>query len=393
MKIWVSIFGLFITLFGCSTKQSKTESVVKTDTSNTKGFVINGILDMEGVKEVNLLVDRKIVQTAKVEDNRFVLTGSVDKPIKGVISDKDNSFNIPIILENATYQLETKDSYAVVKGSPLHEEVFGFIAHPEFITLNRELLKTEKEAFDGLGVLDHEGLKKARVMVKGIEDKVFNYENNYLNNVIEKGSSAYAKLFALSESYDWDRYSVQQRLKMLDEYEKSIGNHPDINMNRKVLKEDLKKGDLDAELKAGMSYKNVIATDRNGNKVDLSKIIAENNFTILEFWASWCSPCRAEIPNLMKAYKKYKAKGLEIVSVSIDKKSKSWIQALDKEQTTWISTIVENGFNNEYVKSYGISAIPASYLITKDGTILASNDELREANLEKTLSRIVAGSK
>lgn len=393
MKIWVSIFGLFITLFGCSTKQSKTESVVKTDTSNTKGFVINGILDMEGVKEVNLLVDRKIVQTAKVEDNRFVLTGSVDKPIKGVISDKDNSFNIPIILENDTYQLETKDSYAVVKGSPLHEEVFGFIAHPEFITLNRELLKTEKEAFDGLGVLDHEGLKKARVMVKGIEDKVFNYENNYLNNVIEKGSSAYAKLFALSESYDWDRYSVQQRLKMLDEYEKSIGNHPDINMNRKVLKEDLKKGDLDAELKAGMSYKNVIATDRNGNKVDLSKIIAENNFTILEFWASWCSPCRAEIPNLMKAYKKYKAKGLEIVSVSIDKKSKSWIQALDKEQTTWISTIVENGFNNEYVKSYGISAIPASYLITKDGTILASNDELREANLEKTLSRIVAGSK
>lgn len=393
MKIGVCFLGLLLTLFGCSSKQSKMESVVKTSTSNSEGFVINGTLDMEGVKKVNLLVDRKVVQTAKVEDNKFVLTGSVDKPIKGVISDKDNSFNIPIVLENDTYQLETKDSYAVVNGSPLHEEVFGFIAHPAFIKLNRELLKTEKEAFDGLGVLDHEGLKKARVMVIGIEDKVFNYENNYLNNVIENGSSAYAKLFALSESYDWDRYSVQQRLKMLDEYEKSIGNHPDIDMNRKVLIEDLKKGDLDAELKAGMPYKNVIATDRNGNKVDLSKIIAENNFTILEFWASWCSPCRAEIPNLMKAYKKYKDKGLEIVSVSIDKKSKSWIQAIDKEQTTWINTIVEDGFNNEYVKTYGISAIPASYLITKDGTILASNDELREGNLEKTLSRIVAGSK
>lgn len=391
MKKLVYIFGFLITFFACTDKKSTSEQMNQAD--DTNGFVINGKLDMEGVKKVKLLVNRKELTTAKVVDNKFVLQGKVDKPTKGVITDKDNSFNVTVILENDTFNLETKNNYAFIKGGKLHQEVLGFIAEPEFVKLNRELQKAEKEAFEGVSMLDHAGLKKGRELLKSVEDKVYQYENDYLNNIIENGSSAYAKLFALGESYDWGRYSVQKRLNLLDEYEKSIGKNAEIDMYRKVLKEDLNKADLEEQVKPGMPFKNVIAKDIDGKEVDLSKVVAANNFTILEYWASWCSPCRAEIPNLKNAYKKYKSKGLEIVSVSVDDRQKSWIKALEKEQLTWISTIAENGFKNKYVKEYGISSIPASYLIAKDGTILASNEQLREADLDKTLSTIILGAK
>lgn len=390
MKNCVILLVVMMSFIQCKSKQDISASAKlfekdNVNISSSDGFTINGILDTDDVKKVKLMIGRKVVTTADVIDHKFVLKGKVEKPIKAMITAKKNSINQSIILENEEYTFHTDKGYAFVEGGKLHEEVLGFISNPEYVALNREMHRMEEEAFSGIKITDHKALKKARAIMVPIENRVFNYENIYLNNIIENGSSTYAKLFALGESYDWDRYPVQKRFALLNQYEKDLGEHPEITLSRKILQEDIDREASGEEVANGMPFKNIKAKDKDGNEINLEDVIKKNDFTILEFWASWCSPCRAEIPNLKNAYAKYKKDGLEIVSVSVDSNSKPWIKALDKEQTTWINTIVEGGFDNKYVKEYGVSAIPASYLISREGVIVASNNELREDNLDKTL--------
>ena len=138
---------------------------------------------------------------------------------------------------------------------------------------------------------------------------------------------------------------------------------------------------------AGKMFKDVHAIDVNGKTVKLSDVIAKNKFTILEFWASWCGPCRGEIPNLKKAYAKYKDKGLEIYAVSLDNKKPKWLQALKEENCPWLNLNDPAAFEGEAAKGYGLSGVPASYLIGQDGIIRVSNENLRGPELEKTLQQ------
>src|SRR5699024_2728385 len=107
------------------------------------------------------------------------------------------------------------------------------------------------------------------------------------------------------------------------------------------------------------------------------------------FWASWCGPCRAEIPNLKKEYKKYHDKGFEIVSFSLDHKREAWEKALKEEQMPWINISDLKAYTSPIVKDYGISGIPAEYLVDSEtGKIVASLGNLRGDNLGKKLSEL-----
>jgi thiol-disulfide isomerase/thioredoxin len=108
---------------------------------------------------------------------------------------------------------------------------------------------------------------------------------------------------------------------------------------------------------------------------------------LLDFWASWCRPCRMENPNVVNMYKKYNSKGFEVFSVSLDRDKASWMRGIQEDGLIWPNHVSDLGYwNSKGAKIYGVSSIPATFLINKEGKIVAKN--LRGAALENALKEL-----
>ena len=134
----------------------------------------------------------------------------------------------------------------------------------------------------------------------------------------------------------------------------------------------LEVGNLAPELK----YK---APD--GKEIALSSL--RGNIVLIDFWASWCGPCRYTNKELVKLYSKYKEKGFEIFGVSLDVNHKDWAKAIAKDKISWLQVVDDRGWDAKTAISWRINAIPTNYLIDKEGKLIAM--DLEPKDLEKQL--------
>lgn len=134
----------------------------------------------------------------------------------------------------------------------------------------------------------------------------------------------------------------------------------------------------------GAPVLNFTQNDTSGNPVSSASL--KGKYVLIDFWASWCGPCRMENPNLLKAYNQFKDKNFEIVGVSLDDKKKPWVEAIQKDKTPWIHVSDLKGWENVVAMEYGITAVPQNFLIDPNGIIIAKN--LRGDALSKKLTEI-----
>lgn len=156
----------------------------------------------------------------------------------------------------------------------------------------------------------------------------------------------------------------------------------------------LKATDMGKELGQRIKAKSITAigadaplftlNDVSGKPVSLAGL--KGKLVLVEFWASWCGPCRAENPNLVKQYKLYKEKGFEVISVSLDSDKAKWVDAIAKDGLPWLHVSDLKGWNNEVGRLYGIRAVPSSFLVSKEGKIIAN--DLRGETLNAKLAEI-----
>lgn len=133
--------------------------------------------------------------------------------------------------------------------------------------------------------------------------------------------------------------------------------------------EEKKEAPLGFQL--GDTAADFVQKDVQGNDIRLSNF--KGNYILIDFWASWCAPCRSEMPSFIAVYNKYHGKGFEILAVSLDKKKEMWTQAIEKEKIPWVNVSDLKGWTGSAARTYKIIALPSNLLIDPTGKIIAKN--------------------
>ncbi len=136
----------------------------------------------------------------------------------------------------------------------------------------------------------------------------------------------------------------------------------------------------------GIPFTDLSMADTTGTMRRLSEFVGKGNYVLIDFWASWCGPCRRDMPHVKALYEKYHPKGFDIVGISFDNNHKAWVSAIRKMQLPWHHISDLKGWESLGASTYGIYSIPATLLIAPDGKIAASG--LRGEALDKKLAEI-----
>lgn len=140
------------------------------------------------------------------------------------------------------------------------------------------------------------------------------------------------------------------------------------------------------KLMPGVAAPEIVQKNPDGKELKLSDY--KGKIVLIDFWASWCGPCRRENPNVVRVYNKFKDKGFEIFGVSLDKSKDKWIKAIEKDKLTWPHVSDLKGWGSKHAKDYGVTGIPQTFLVDKEGKIIAKN--LKGAQLDAQLTKLFA---
>ena len=137
----------------------------------------------------------------------------------------------------------------------------------------------------------------------------------------------------------------------------------------------------------GAQYTDIELPAPDGTMLRVSDFVAKNKFTLVDFWASWCGPCRAEMPTVVKAYTDYHKKGFEVVGVSLDNNKDAWVKAIDQLKMPWPQMSDLKGWECKGALDYNVRSIPANVLIDQQGNIIAK--DLRGEDLLNKMAELL----
>ena len=339
--------------------------------------------NLTNFKNAYVYLDEITIQSAKVRDSikiddkgNFSLKFDTKEPSFYRIRLAENNYILLIV--NDKEQIEfTADANnlgktAQVKGSK--ESALLFEATHQ--------LQRNAERLDSLnGVFQKEqanpSLDSIKVVLQEMYNKMVDNENNYIKSFIDKNANSLACLAII------DKLMPDQHIayyKKLDAgLSKSLPNNSYTKMfHDKVIELD--------RLSVGSLAPEIALNSPDGKNIPLSSL--RGKVVLIDFWASWCRPCRAENPNVVRIYNTYKDKGFEVYSVSLDKDKDAWLKAINDDHLLWPSHVSDLGYwQSTVVKQYNISGIPFTCLIDKEGKIVAKG--LRGGELEIKLKELL----
>ena len=231
---------------------------------------------------------------------------------------------------------------------------------------------------------DSEGLKALQKKGDSLRAQLKNFGYEF----IQENNDSDFSLFILEGLTSQKGFDLELASKAYKSIETSIKTKNETNQlisNR--IKEKIESNPNKSKIKIGMKAPDFTAPNPQGEQITLSKI--NGKVIIVDFWASWCKPCRIENPNLVKLYDTYHSKGLEIISVSLERGDQKafWIEAIKKDQLSWYNVSNLKFWQDPIAQAYSVNSIPATFILDENGTVIA--ERLRGAELEAKIKSLL----
>lgn len=351
---------------------------------NSNTYTINGTVVAEGYEGTNVYL-QEMTQDAMVATDSAVVTngafsfkGTADSTVLRFVA-LDETVNpqqenrIPVLVEPGKLVL-TFDSIVDVKGTKVNEDYTSFrLVQKDLVQNIREVIG-QFNSEGSAGTLTEEREAELKESYDIINDQMIkaNYDFVKANIKNELGEFVFLNSFSMFEP-------EQQREILNDANEDYKATE---NIQRVVSRLDNLEN-----VAIGKKFVDFTLKDTEGNDVSLSDFAGQGKYVLIDFWAAWCGPCRQEMPHVVAAYKKYKAKGFEVVGVSFDQDAESWKKGIKDLNMTWPQMSDLMYWSSPVVDLYAINGIPHTVLLDKDGVIIEKN--LRGDALDAKLAELM----
>lgn len=345
-----------------------------------------------------------IAAQAQPKATTITITGEAPQDVKNIYVFYDDNWSLKdsTAVNNGKFTLKvnkpantfiavTTNGYdaitVVADGDPIHVNlvngsIIASSLNQKFLGIQNELKKQEQPLSE-LNVkyrqLAKDTTAQAKAQAKAIEaqfDEGYDKWCMAIKDVITANKDNVLPAFYLQKIYYTLDYDT---IKELCAEGTAYYNHP-------LMARPKTQAKMLAKRHPGLKYTDLSMNDMDGKPMKLSQWIKKDNYVLVDFWASWCGPCRAEMPYVVSAYQKYKAKGFEIVGVSFDNQADAWKKAVADLGLTWPQMSDLKGWKCAASEIYGVNSIPSNILIDGNGTIVAC--DLRGDDLAAKLAEL-----
>lgn len=303
---------------------------------------------------------------------------------------KTQEFAFPFIFEKGEIK------FTFDKEKPQEVKVNGTKNNDLMTSYNDEAYKIQKE------IMDFQQQNQAKFMeaqqkgdqatMQSLMSQITKIQEKYVDQnkkFITSNKDSYISLLLLTQLAMSDALTTDEIKKYYNDLDASVKDTKkgkEFSENLKKTEETQKESQAKLEKVAiGKKAPDFTANTPDGKAESLHKNLGKA--TLIDFWASWCGPCRKENPNVVALYNKYKAKGLKIIGVSLDKEKDAWVKAITDDKLDWLQVSNLKFWDDAIAKDYAVEAIPATFILDANGTIVAK--DLKGAELDAKIAELL----
>jgi thiol-disulfide isomerase/thioredoxin len=351
--------GCLVFLLGGAMSQTYAQATIKGTISDTK------------VKNLYLgipVADSFRNDTIRVKDGNFSWKGQVAEPTYARLFSDHGVHDF--FIENKPMQLTMGEESYHLAGSPVNDE------YEKYRTSREGIDKVYYEVSDRVyGAKDSSDAVKAALRKE--QEQAEHTSRKFITDYISAHRSSYVSLMLIDDiaAIDAPYQYIDSLFQLLDNQVRHSQAAERLTKQVAVLK----------KRSEGQPFFEFSQKDINGNMVHFSDL--KGKYILVDFWASWCGPCRAENPNVLKAYQQYKDKNFTVIGISLDDDGNKWKKAVTEDGMPWLQLSDLKGSSNEVARYYNINAIPFSFLLDPQGRIIARG--LRGTELQQQLSSLL----
>jgi thiol-disulfide isomerase/thioredoxin len=330
------------------------------------------------------VIDGKLNRdSSTLMDGKVIFKGSIEQPMKARIllfltanaGERPEVKFVDVLLEPAQITIDASRGLeeAIYSGSKNQQQFTAYKASltPLYKSINDKWMEINNAVKTG----DKNKETKLREEARRLSDQAMSVKEAFL----EKETTSLVTALMLKDYVG----PVWENLEKAEKYYSNLS--PELKALPDMI--SFAKGlSIATTMAVGKMYPDFSLPDSNGKRISISSL--KGKYVFVDFWASWCYPCRAESPALVAAYNKYNNKGFEILSISFDEKKDAWLKAVTKDGYTWTNVVDTTGMGPKGTVSskLEINAIPRNFLLDKEGKVLATN--LRGEALEEKLKEL-----